>query len=222
MASESETRTPPPPPPVPPPASGIPVVDEAKTSEPFFSEEEVVDFDQVSENLPEINYDDAPDYEEELLYTWVAPSRIYRPRFSRRYTRNLILLFVLIVLLLIFVNQFAFLIVVLSFCFFLFVINNVPPLKIRHTISTYGIYTHNKFYSWADRGNNFWWEESDGQRYVVVETRLFPYKLVMLEGSEQNQAAIDEALSVFLVQRKPTETRVDKFFNWLRSTFPLD
>jgi hypothetical protein len=172
-------------------------------------------------SLPTADYSDAPEYAEELWYSWVAPARVFRPRMSKTYLRNLILLFVLIVLLLIFVNGFALLIVVLSIIFLMFVLANVPPLKTRHTITNYGIYAHDKFYSWDLRGQRFWWEEDSGQKYVVVEIKVFPYRLIMLAGPEANEQAIEAALSEALIKQKPPEDGVDKFVSWIRNTFPL-
>jgi hypothetical protein len=177
---------------------------------------------EAFENLPQADYSDIPEYAEELWFTWIAPARVFRPRLSPVYVRNLILLLVLIVLLLIFVNGLALLIVVLSVVFLMYVLANVPPLKTRHTITNYGIYTHEKFYSWATMGRRFWWEEDSGQKYVVVETQVFPYRLVMLVGHPDNEPLMQNALAQALVFQKPKADGVDKFISWVRNTFPLE
>jgi hypothetical protein len=175
----------------------------------------------LERELPLANYDDIPDFSEELLFSWVAPERIFRPRLGKKYLRNLILLLVLIVLLLVFTNQFALLIVVLAFIFLAYVLANVPPQKTRHDITNYGIYTNNKFYSWLARGKRFWWEQSQGQKYVVIETQFFPYRLVLLAGSVDNEAILEEVLSHYLILQKPEITKTDKLIDWVRRTFPL-
>lgn len=181
------------------------------------------DFAPLVEQMPLADYEDVPPMAEQMLYTWVAPERIFRPRLSLTYKRNLILLLALIVLLLIFLSNLSLLIVVLSLIFFLFVLINVPPVKIRHTLTTYGIYVgDSKFYSWKDRGARFWWETSHGQNYVVVETRVFPYKIVMLTGTNGDKEIISQILANYLFEQKPPESDTDKFFKWLKETFPLE
>lgn len=181
------------------------------------------DFAPLVEQMPLADYEDVPPMAEQLLYTWVAPERIFRPRLSITYKRNLILLLALIVLLLIFLSNLSLLIVVLSLIFFLFVLINVPPVRIRHTLTTYGIYVGDaKFYAWKDRGARFWWETSHGQNYVVVETKVFPYKIVMLAGTDGNREIISQILANYLFEQKPPESDADKFLRWLRETFPLE
>ena len=187
------------------------------------SDEVANEFDQLAAQIPLADYEDVPPMAEEALYTWVAPERIFRPRLSMDFKRNLILLLALIVLLLIFLSNLSLLIVVLSLIFFMFVVMNVPPLKIRHTLTNYGIYVgDHKFYSWKDRGVRFWWEQSHGQNYVVVETRVFPYKIVMLEGLEGNKQIISNILGAYLLEQKPPQTEADKLIKWFRETFPLE
>ncbi|MDO5561544.1 MAG: hypothetical protein Q4G02_02100 [bacterium] len=168
------------------------------------------------------NYDEAPTFNEELLFSWVAPERIFRPRRSKDYWRNLILLLVLIILLLIFTNQFYLLAVVLALVFLAYALSNVPPKKVRHVITNYGIYTHDRFYSWLNRGQRFWFETVDGQEQLLVETQLFPYRLIMLVGHERNKKHLVEILSHYLVHKKPPLSKMDRAVAWVREKFPLE
>ncbi len=179
------------------------------------------DSDLIS-NLPLADYDHLPDYSEQLLFSWVAPERVYRPRLSKKYLRNLILLLVLIVILLIFTYQFALLIVVLALVFLAYVLVNVPPQKVRHSFTNYGIYTGNRFYSWLDRGKRFWWEIDHDQKKVIIETKLFPYRLTLLVGHPRNEKFIGEVLTHYLILQKPPLSDVDKFIAWCKKKFPLE
>lgn len=178
--------------------------------------------DHFEEQMPLVNYDDAPDFAEELLFSWVAPERVFRPRLSKDYKRNLILLFVLIALLLIFTNQFYLLVVVLALIFLYYALANIPPKKVRHVITNYGIYTHDRFYPWLNRGKRFWFEQSHNQLQVFVETQLFPYRLIMLVGHERNKVHLEKALSHYLIQQKPAPAQFDNFLTWLQKKFPLE
>lgn len=177
--------------------------------------------DLVSQ-LPMADYNHLPDFSEEMLFTWVAPDRVFKPRKSNIYKRNLVLLLSLIVLLLIFTNQFALLIVVLALIFLAYVLSVVPPRKIRHVITNYGIYTHDKFYPWLDRGKRYWWEENHGQKQIVMETKIFPYRLIMLIGHPRNEKQIEEVVKHYLIKQKPEANDVDKMIKWWREKFPLE
>ena len=172
--------------------------------------------------LPLADYSAVPDFSEKLLFTWVSPERAFRPRLSSSYKRNLILLLVLIVMLLIFLNQFALLIVCLALIFLVYVLANVPPHKIRHTITNYGIYTGNHFYSWLDRGQRFWWEQTNGEEQLVFETKRFPYRVVLMVGHPRNKQQLQTVMSHYLVLQKPAPTDVDKFIAWWQEKFPLE
>lgn len=173
-------------------------------------------------NFPLANYNDSPDFSEELLFSWVSPERTFRPRLSKDYLRNLILILILIILLLVFTNQFYLLVVVLALIFLFYALANVPPKKVRHAITNYGIYTHDHFYSWLDRGKRFWFEENYHQSQIVVETQLFPYRLIMLVGHERNKVHLQETLSHYLIMQKPAPTQIDKIIAWWQKRFPLE
>ncbi|MBQ6154751.1 hypothetical protein IJI99_02640 [bacterium] len=174
------------------------------------------------DELPVMDYSQVPDFSEKLLFTWVAPERAFRPRLSKSYKRNLVLLLILIVLLLIFMNQLALLIVSLSLIFLTYVLVNVPPQRIRHTITNYGIYAGNHFYPWLERGKRFWWEENNDQMQMVFETQRFPYRVVMMVGHPRNQEHLQEVMSHYMVFQKPEPTDLDKFIAWWREKFPME
>jgi hypothetical protein len=175
-----------------------------------------------AQELPTHDYSQLPDVSEQLLFSWVAPERVFRPRLSKNYQRNLILLFILIGLLLIAANQFTLLIVILALIFLSFVMANVPPQKIRHTITNYGIYTNRKFYPWLQRGKRFWFETSRDQKQLIFETQIFPYRIVMLVGHPRNQAHLEKILSRYLIQQQPPPTSIDKIAIWLEQHFAGD
>ncbi len=199
------------------------------TTKNYLSDEQLEDVNAFNpavssfqSDWPLQSYDEqTPDFSEELLFSWVAPERIFRPRLSKDYLRNLILLIVLIILLLIFTNQFYLLTVVLALVFLYYALVNVPPKKVRHAITNYGIYTHDHFYPWLSRGQRFWFEENFGQKQVIVETQIFPYRLVMLVGHARNYPHIKEVMSHYLIMQKPAPTRLDKWVDWWRKKFPL-
>lgn len=177
--------------------------------------------DSLADELPLLDYEDSPDYSEKILFSWVAPERAWRKNTSKNYRRNLILLLLLIFLLLFFTSQFGLLVVVLALAFLAYVLINVKPPRVRHTITNYGIYTHNKFYSWLNRGKRFWYEDVYGQEQVIVETRFFPYRLVMMVGLARNKPKIEEVLKHYLILQKPQPTKTDKFIAWWQTKFPL-
>ncbi len=168
------------------------------------------------------DYEDVPDFQEKQLFTWVSPERVYNPRLSPSYKRNMTLLLVLIVLLLVFLSRMALLIVVLALIFLGFVLANVPPQKIRHTITNYGIYSGGRFFPWLERGKRYWFETSQGQEQVIIETRRFPFHVVMLVGHPRNKKQLIKVLDHYLINQAPPRGRLDEWADWWRKNFTGD
>ncbi len=175
------------------------------------------------DQIPNIDYgEDVPPFSEEMIFSWVAPERVFRPRLSKDYLRNLILLLILIGLLLIFTKQFYLLVVILSLIFLAYVLVNVPPRKVRHTISNYGIYSHERFFPWTQRGQRFWFEQEKDKTKLFVETKIFPYRLIMLVDPNKEQETISYILKKYLVEQKPAPTEIDKIISWWQEKFPME
>lgn len=168
------------------------------------------------------DYSQLPDFREKTLFTWVAPERIFNPRLSSSYKKNMGLLLVLIVLLLLFLSRMALLIVVLALIFLGFVLVNVPPRRIRHTITNYGIYSGDRFYPWLERGQRFWYEVSQGQEQVIIEMKNFPYRIVLLVGHPRNKKQLDKVLRHYLIQQRPQPGRLDEWAAWWQKNFGVE
>ena len=159
---------------------------------------------------------------EETLFSWVAPSRVPREKPSRKYYFNLGLIILLIALILIFANQFSLLMVVLALAFLAYVLVHTKPQRVRHTITNFGIRTDNKYFAWSERGEFFWFEKNHDYKLLVVETKKFPYRITMLVGNEANVEILKEVLQLYLVNKKPEPTKIDKFIEWCKRKFPLE
>lgn len=156
------------------------------------------------------------------LISWLAPSHIQR-KASKRYYFNLALIVLIIALILIFVQQFYLLMIALAVVFLLVVTTISPPQPVRHTISNYGVYTGRKFYSWDNRGKNFWFETDDqGNRSLIIQTRQFPWSIILLLNNKISQERLSEILSSFVKQGRPKRNWMDKTIAWFEKTFPLD
>ncbi|MDR0463184.1 MAG: hypothetical protein LBG64_03125 [Pseudomonadales bacterium] len=188
----------------------------------FFSDDELLDNDLTElEERQYIDPEQSP-IEEMVLFTWVSYSRVERPKPSRRYYLNLGLILFLIALILFFANQFALLMVVLALTFLGYVLINTKPIKVRHTLTNFGIRTDDKYFSWIQRGNFFWFEESYGQEMVVIETKKFPFRITMLTGNQVNKIQIKKVLLEYMSNKKPEPTQADKIIRWCKDKFPLD
>ena len=156
------------------------------------------------------------------LISWLAPSHIQRQA-TRRYYFNLALIVIIIALILIFVQQFYLLMMVLAIVFLLVVTTISTPQPIRHTITNYGIYSGGHFYPWENRGKNFWFEKDDsGHRILYVQTRQFPWSIVMILNQKISEERLTQILNNFLTHQQPKRTWMDKVIAWFKRTFPLD
>ncbi len=181
---------------------------------------------QSTDDFDELYFDDPygtvtdQDIEVSLL-SWYGPSHIKR-KTSWRYYLNLGLLALVIALILIFVNQLYLLMMVLAIVFLLIVMTITDPKPVKNIITNYGIYTGDRFYSWEDRGKHFWIEKDNGERVLVVQTKKFPYQIVMLLNKRISEEQLTDLLSNFLTHQKPKKNGVDKLITWFKRTFPLD
>ena len=172
----------------------------------------------VDEEFGTINNQDL----EITLISWVGPSHI-RKVASRRYYFNMALIVVIIAIILIFLQQLYLMMIILAIVF-LFVVSAISPAQpVRHTITNYGIYSGNKFYPWENSGRFFWFETDDANhRSLIVQTRRFPWSVIMLLNKKINEDRLTEILNNFITYRTPKRNWMDKIITWFKKTFPLD
>ena len=157
--------------------------------------------------------------EEELL-RWSAPNRPFKKRNREYYTTIAIIVFLLSIILF-FANQLVLIAVIISFAFVSYVLAAVPPEKVEHGVTSYGIRTEGKLYFWGELGR-FWFSESFGQKVLHIEYfSRYLSRLSLLLG-EIKEEDMKKLLLQYLPYQTPLPTFVEKAADWLQKKIPLE
>lgn len=166
------------------------------------------------ENLPE-NIK-----KEEILVSWVSPSRLYKKRNREYYTTILSIIFLLAVILLL-LKEFLLIGVIIAFGFLSYVLASVPPENVNHQITSKGVRTDDKLYTWEEL-NNFWLNKKWDQETLIIRTKKpFPGHLLLVIDP-QNREKILESIGEKLELEQPEDSPVDKASKWLSDKVPLE
>jgi hypothetical protein len=157
---------------------------------------------------------------EKVLYTWTAPSRIFKRR-SREFYTTVGALVLLLSIILFFAKEFLLIGVILAVGFVSYVLASVPPESIEHILTNKGIRTGGKLHLWVTLGR-FWWTEKWGQTFATVEyPGNIPSVLILLVGKGDKEE-INSIIRTYLINDKPQPTWIDNAAKWLQEKVPLE
>ena len=130
------------------------------------------------------------DRDEDLIYKWNAPTRVYLKRDKQWYWTMLLIVLIVAVFLL-YIKEYVLILVVLSILFVLYVSSIVPPENTEHQITTLGIRTLSELYTW-DMLKDFWVSYKNGREVLNIDTNVTsPTRLIMLFSSEDKSKIIE-------------------------------
>jgi len=157
---------------------------------------------------------------EKILLAWQSPSRIYHKHSKDFYTSIGTILF-LVCIILLFLKQFVLILAIISFGFFVYVLDNVKPDTLSHQITNKGIFTNNKLFYYPQLGR-FWIQKEHGQSILYLENLIgFPPRLFLLLN-DQDSEKIEQTLKKYLVMQKPELTQVEIWSRWLSEKITLE
>jgi hypothetical protein len=157
---------------------------------------------------------------ESEIYTWKAPSRVFKRR-SREFYSTVGALVLLLSVILFFAKEFLLIGVILAMGFVSYVLASVPPETIEHTFTNKGIRTDNKLFPWGELGR-YWWGEKWKQEYVTIEAPGKVPGILILVLGEGGKNTIDETIKKYLINEKPPATWFDNAAKWLQEKVPLE
>jgi len=161
-----------------------------------------------------------PIKELKTLLTWKAPVRPFKQRGREFWTTAGSIAFLLGVILF-FIKEWLLIIVIIAVMFVYYVLSNVQPEEIEHSITNRGIRFAGKEHPWESL-DQFWFSEKFGQKILNVETRLvFPGRLQMLLG-KTTEKQIKDILSKYLREETPEPSVLDKTTDWFSQKVPLE
>ena len=154
------------------------------------------------------------------LYTWDAPSRLYKKR-NREFYSTVAAIVLLVSIILLFAKEFLLIAVILALGFVVYALSAVEPEPVKHTLTNRGIRSSGKLYRWETLGR-YWWEDKWKQDHVHIELpHQFPGKLLLLLG-KGSKDTIESILNTYLIKEKPDPTFIDKAAKWLQEKVPLE
>ena len=157
---------------------------------------------------------------EKMLIEWHAPARPYKERTREFYTTILSIAFLLGVILLL-LKEFLLIGVIIAFAFLSYVLATHKPEDATHQITTSGIRTDGKLFTW-DSLTYFWLKKQWDQEVVICKTKAaLPGVILMVLDPKQREVII-KAIGERIPLEKPSDTFVDKASRWLGEKIPLE
>jgi len=155
-----------------------------------------------------------------VLLTWKAPVRPFKERGRDFWTTAGSIAFLLAVILF-FIKEWLLILVIIAVMFVYYVLSNVPPEEIEHSITNRGIRFAGKDYPWESL-TQFWFTEKFSQKILNLQTRLvYPGRLQMLLG-KTTEEEIKDILAKYLLQETPEPSALEKTTDWFSKKVPLE
>ena len=161
-----------------------------------------------------------PSKELKILYSWFAPSRLFKRRDREFWTTVLAIVF-LIGLILFFVKEWFLIAAIIALTFVYYVLSTVEPEEIEYKLSNRGLIYAGQTYPWEFL-SQFWFLEKYGQDTLNFEVKEgLPKRLILLVGKGDKQK-IRELLLKYLIEDEPKPTFLDNAAKWLQEKVPLE
>jgi hypothetical protein len=139
--------------------------------------------------------------EENLIYKWTAPTRLFLKR-DKQWYWTMLLIFLIASVFLLYIKEWVLILVLLSILFVLYVSSLVPPEETEHQITTLGVRTFAELYTW-EMLKDFWISYRSGREILNIDTSISsPTRLIMLY-STQDKANLINALKTKLRYMEP-------------------
>jgi hypothetical protein len=144
---------------------------------------------------------------------------------GRDFWTTVVAIVILLGIILVFVKEFLLMAVIIAFVFVFYVFSTVQPGEVEHRITTRGVISGGRSYTWENLGF-FWFTEKWGEEILSIQ-RVFGLggRLMMLLGKGTTGTTKEKMRGVlknYLVEETPEPTYLDKTAKWLSERFPLE
>jgi len=127
--------------------------------------------------------------DEQLLYKWSAPSRVYVKR-DRTWYWGVLFVVLIVCVALLYLQEYFLIATVLSLLFVVYVASLVPPENTEHQITSLGIRSFGELYTW-DMLKDFWISYRSGREILNIDTTVTaPTRLILLYSSKDKAKII--------------------------------
>lgn len=101
------------------------------------------------------------------IFSWQSPDRHWEVK-GRAWYVSYALFFIILIAINVILQNFFFVVLIISFAFLWFLQATVPPLNTEHSITSLGIRTYGKVFKWKSL-NHFWFSNKSGVIYLNLE-----------------------------------------------------
>jgi hypothetical protein len=129
------------------------------------------------EKAPEKEY--VKPHKKEVLYSWEGLSRSERPKISKKASRTMLIIGIIVALLLLAMQEFWLVLAVLALIFASYMLAQVPPETVRYEITNQGITYIDRFYEWPELSHYFFMKQNDLDIVAVDVTKGLPGRLYL-------------------------------------------
>ena len=151
---------------------------------------------------------------------WEAPVRPYR-KLDKELFSTILAGAVLLGVILFFIDGAIPVIALASLVFLFYVLGTVPPGKVKHVITSWGIESEDKSWPWEVMGR-FWIEGKDKNRMMIVEVSAawWSSHLRFMLG-DLDEEKLRELMQQFVVEDRPKANWLDRASRWVETKVRL-
>lgn len=157
--------------------------------------------------------------QKKILLEWAAPIRPYRKLDKEVFSTILAGAFLLGVILF-FIDGAVPVIALASIVFLFYVLGNVPPGQVHHTITNWGIESEDKSWPWETMAR-YWLQGKGRNRMLVIQLASHLPQHIRFMLGDMDEKKLHDLLQDFLTEDKPQPNWLDKSSKWLESKIRL-
>jgi hypothetical protein len=160
--------------------------------------------------------------DEQVLYSWVAPSRAFKER-SASIMRFYFAISLLISIIVLFFGDKILVLVIFGLLFLFYALTTTKPESVEHKITTFGIETYNTHHPWEDLEKFYFTEHFGYQVLIIIGKNYYHGYTYAVVPNNDTKKDIIALLSKFIrYQKKPDITFSDKVIAWFSKLMPED
>lgn len=161
-----------------------------------------------------------PVREVKVLYSWNAPTRLFKRRTREFWTTVGSMAFLLGVILLL-IEEWLLILVIVSLIFVYYVFSTIPPEEIPNQISNRGVRFADRQYLW-DQLDRFWITEKWGKKIINFGLSFGMMRSFRLLATENEAKEIQTILKKYLPEEPLPPSFSDNAAEWLAKKIPLE
>ena len=155
--------------------------------------------------------------QEEIILTWLAPSRPFKRR-NKDFYVTLIAIAAIVGLIVFLIDGWLPVILIISLVFLFYVMSSVEPEATKHGVTTWGVRVGGDLIDWIDLGR-FWFSRRFDNDLLILEANVLGGRIELVVNPK-DKTKIEKVLSRYLIHEEIPPSRLDKASNWFSKKLP--